>query len=256
MVVTGELLKNCEQWKPSKFVFRNGRLRTSKDTREVSVGSRLMADLVARNYEEYIARFAKGRLLDLGCGKVPLYEVYKNRVESATCVDWTNSLHRNQYLDFECDLTAPLPIDEMQFETVILSDVLEHIPEPLSLFNEVRRVLVPYGILIMNVPFLYWLHEQPHDYFRYTEFALRRLAEKAGLLVLDLRAIGGAPEVVADILAKTVANFPLIGSACAKLVQAATGSFVTRGPARRFSVRTSLSFPLGYFMIAQRTPAA
>jgi SAM-dependent methyltransferase len=246
-------LRNSDQWKPSKFVFRYGRLRATRDKREVLVSSRLITDLVARGYEEYIARFATGRLLDLGCGKVPLYEAYKGRVASATCVDWANSLHRNQHLDFECDLTQPLPFDDEQFETVILSDVLEHIPEPMNLCREIRRVLVNNGVIIMNVPFLYWLHETPHDYYRYTEFALRRFAELADLSVLEMRVIGGAPEVITDILAKTIVNTPAVGSAIAGALQWLTMSAVSLGPGRKLSTRTSSTFPLGYFMVAKRT---
>lgn len=66
-----------EQWKPSKYIYNKGRLMGSRDINEVNVGSRLMCDLIAKVYDENIKKFVKGKLLDLGCGKVPLYIVSK-----------------------------------------------------------------------------------------------------------------------------------------------------------------------------------
>ena len=249
-------MRNSDQWKPGKFVFHGSKLRASRDKREVSVSSRLITDLVARHYQDYINRFASGRLLDLGCGKVPLYEAYKDKVTSITCVDWANTLHPNQYIDFECDLTQPLPFPDGQFETIILSDVLEHIPEPLNLCKEIHRVLSDGGILIMNVPFFYWLHETPHDYYRYTEFALRRFSDLVRLQLLEIKVIGGVPEVITDIVAKTVVGLPAIGQALASVLQWLTMSLLTDGIGRHRKPRTSSAFPLGYFMITKKVAVA
>src|SRR5688572_2754762 len=123
-------MKNESKWQPSKFVIRNGNLVASRDPRHVSVSSRLNADLVAQCYDENLKAHARGRLLDLGCGAVPLYEVYKERVTAIVCVDWGNTLHNREYVDYELDLTQPLPFGNGVFDTVILADVLEHIPTP------------------------------------------------------------------------------------------------------------------------------
>ena len=199
----------------------------SRDTREVAVSSRLHADLVARWYDLYIRQFVRGRLLDLGCGKIPLFEVYRNFVTENVCADWGNSLHKNAHLDVECDLTQRLPFADGEFDTIILSDVLEHIPEPGQLWREMSRVLSADGRILMNVPFFYWLHEQPHDYYRYTEYALERFADSAGMRITHLTAIGGAPEIMADIFAKNVAAIRWIGKPLAVMAQAVAGAFVS-----------------------------
>lgn len=64
----------------------------------------------------------------------------------------------------------------------------------------------PGGVLLMNVPFHYWIHEAPHDYYRYTEFALRRMLEESGFEMLEMRSIGGALEVITDFLGKFLAR--------------------------------------------------
>ena len=109
---------------------------------------------------------------------------------------------------------------------------------------------------MVNVPFLYGVHEAPHDYFRYTEFALRRFAAEAGLEVLRLDAVGGSVEVLADLLAKHLAVLPGLGHALAVAVQALAQAFGRTRPGRRVAARSARSFPLGYFMVCRRGGAA
>jgi SAM-dependent methyltransferase len=248
-------MRNCEKWQPSKYVYKNGKLIASRDPKEVGVGSRLMADLVAGVYSANLQRHAKGKLLDLGCGKVPLFMAYKDYVIENICVDWENTLHKNEHLDFECDLAKTLPFKDGEFDTIILSDVLEHIPQPEHLCAEMSRILAIHGRIIMNVPFYYWLHEHPHDYYRYTEFALRRLVETSGLKLLQLDSIGGAPEIMADIFAKNVLRVPRIGRSLAMFAQWLTAAFIKTKLGRKVSEETKRSFPFGYFLIAEK-PAA
>ena len=245
-------MKNANQWTPSKFVLRNGRLLASRDPREVGVGSRLVADRVAGVYEAHLPAHARGRLVDLGCGRVPLYEAYKDLVSENVCVDWGNSLHKSEHLDFECDLCGRLPFQDGEFNTILLSDVLEHVSEPEHLWTEMARILKPGGKLLLNVPFCYGVHEAPHDFYRYTEFALRRFAEMSGFRTIVLQPIGGAPEVLMDILAKHLQSIPLLGRPLASALQAITQALVRAGPGRKISEKTARSHPLGYFMVVER----
>lgn len=208
-----------------------------------------MVGLVADCYAEALPIHARGHLLDLGCGTVPLYGTYRDYVTEVTCVDWGNSLHQNVHLDRECDLTAPLPFANARFDTILLSDVLEHLPDPKLCWSEAARLLAPGGKFILNVPFYYQVHEEPHDYYRYTEFALRRFASDAGFEVLELKAIGGAPEILTDLLAKLLAK-TWFGSGPAALIQWLVGHFARRRIGARLSRKTQHRFPFGYFMVS------
>lgn len=245
-------MKSCDKWQPSKFVYKNGKLIASRDTEEVGVGSRLIADLIAQIYDKNLQQHAKGKLLDLGCGKVPLYHAYKNYITDNICVDWQNSLHKNEFLDFECNLNEILPFENEEFDSIILSDVLEHIPQPELLWKEMSRVLAKGGKIIMNVPFYYWIHEHPYDYYRYTEFALRRFVELSGLKLIQLEPFGGAPEIMADIFAKNVIRVPKIGRLLAILIQSFTGFFIKTKLGGKISEATKYNFPFGYFLVAEK----
>jgi len=245
-------MRNKESWKPSKFVYTAGKLTASRDPKEVGAGSRLIVDLVAAFYDRNLKHHAAGKLLDLGCGKVPLYAAYRDLVTDNVCVDWDSSWHKSEHLDYELDLTKTLPFANNEFDTIILSDVLEHIPVPEQLWNEMARLLSPNGKIILNVPFYYWLHEEPHDYYRYTEFALRRFVQMAGLRLVLLEPIGGAPEVIADIFAKNVLRLPTWGRSLALAAQWVTSGFVRTKLGKKVSDATARSFPFGYFLIAEK----
>lgn len=251
-------MRNPEHWTPTKYVWRRGRLAASHDAAMLGVGSRLVAGRVAACYGEYLPRHARGRLADLGCGNVPLYGAYGALVSSVTCVDWAQSHHARRHVDVEADLGATLPFADASFDTIVLSDVLEHVAEPEHLWREMARLLAPGGHAFVNVPFLYGIHEAPHDYYRYTEFALRRFAERAGLAVRVLVAVGGSAHVFADLLAKHLAHVPALGRPLAIGVQAMVAVLDATAIGRRAAARSAARFPLGYFMVVERpgAPAA
>ena len=245
-------MRNPQLWAPSKFVVFKGRLRGSRDTKAVGVASRIMVDLIGRFYQCALPKYATGRLIDLGCGRVPLYATYKNLVTESTCVDWAQTHHPNPHLDQEQDLNQPIGFPDLAFDTIILSDVLEHIRKPEELVREMHRVLRPKGHVIMNVPFYYGLHEQPFDYFRYTRHALRSMAEDTGFTVVHLEEIGGVPEIITDLISKTAMTMPIVGRIIARTVQRCTGWFIRTGFGARLSARTSKDFPYGYGLVLRK----
>lgn len=246
-------MKNKENWKPTKFIYKKGKLRASRDEKQVSYSSRLVADLIGRFYDSVLKKYAKGNLLDLGCGNVPLYDAYNSFVIDNICVDWGNSFHRNEFLDMKADLNKTLEISDNRFDTIVLSDVLEHIKEPKLLWNEMYRILKNNGVLIMNVPFFYWLHEEPYDYYRYTKYSLRVMAEESGFEVVEIKPLGGAPEILTDITAKTIRMIPLIGKPISIIIQKLTWLFINSRVGNKISKLTCDKFPVGYGLIAKKT---
>jgi SAM-dependent methyltransferase len=236
-------MRNTHTWQPTKFSLSGKAGSTSEPA------SRIYVEAIARIYLRLVRTHARGRLLDLGCGHVPLYGFYKDLISNVTCADWPNSCHQNSFLDLALDISRDLPFQDESFDTVIRTDVLEHLPEPQNAIYNIARVLAPNGKLILGVPFQYQLHEEPLDFYRYTEFALRRFASLAGLDVIDLSRFGGAPEVVADISTKVVSYF----SPLAVRPYAAMASLFLRiYPLPRLSRFSSVYMPLGYAAVFQK----
>lgn len=245
-------MKNVDSWQPSKYSINNNKLKASRNTKHVTVSSRLIADIIANFYTINIPKYVKGNFLDLGCGQAPLYCLYKNYTKQITCVDWGNSMHQITYLDFEQDLNQNLNMESNSFDSIILSDVLEHIRKPELLLNEIYRILNKDGVLIMNVPFFYWLHEHPFDYYRYTKYALQSMCEDAGFEILELKPYGGAPEIITDIFAKILKNIPLVGKPIAIVLQKITWLFIQTNIGKKISNKTAQNFPFGYTLIAKK----
>lgn len=246
-------MRNHEQWAPSKYICDGQRWIATRDPDEVGVGSRLLGDLVAALYAENIHLYASGRLLDLGCGKAPFYAMYRPYIRDTVCIDWPDTRHGNAFVDVQCDLNEVLPFPANTFDTALLSDVLEHLPEPLHLWREMARVMKPGAMLLMNTPFFYWLHERPFDYYRYTEFALRRFAQLAEFEVIALRTIGGSPAIIADLLAKHLQFAPGIGVTLADMLQQTVYGLTATDLGKRISMASAEVFPFGYFLVARQS---
>jgi SAM-dependent methyltransferase len=93
-------------------------------------------------------------------------------------------------LDAVADLTA-LPFHAATFHAALNVVTLEHLPEPALALAEIARTLAPGGRLLIVAPLQWEVHQAPHDYFRYTHFGLQYLLEKAGLEIIEMRAVGG-----------------------------------------------------------------
>jgi SAM-dependent methyltransferase len=244
-------MKNKNTWRPTKFIKTKSGCVSNSDTRYVSVGSRFIAGILGELYHDLLKKHATGLLLDLGCGNVPLYDVYKEYVIDNICIDWDKTLHKNPYLDFETDLNNFIPLESNTFDTILCTDVLEHLAEPHKLFGEIARLLKPNGKLILAVPFYYWIHEDPHDYFRYTKYALQKFCDINKLAVVELNPYGGAPEIIIDIISKIAMRFETLSNVILRLSQ----FILNTRSAKKLSMKTCQSFPLGYYLVAQKLRA-
>jgi len=156
--------------------------------------------LVVKSLKDVAPR-AKGRLLDVGCGNKPYEPFFRPYVteylgiEHEATFALTSAGGGAALPDYVYD-GVTLPFPDRSFETVLNVQVLEHTPYPARLVGEMSRVLTDDGLLILIAPFQFRLHEQPHDYFRYSSHGLRHLCGEAGLEVLEIQQQGGLWSVI------------------------------------------------------------
>jgi SAM-dependent methyltransferase len=148
----------------------------------------LPAYLVARRVTEILALLPAGRLLDAGSGLAPFREDLIDRCFEVQTLEIED---RGRGVDIVADLQAMPEVPSDSFDVVLSTQVLEHVPRPWLAMAEIARVLVPGGTAILTVPHLSMIHEAPTDFFRFTPFALERLARDAGLEVVTLEPVGG-----------------------------------------------------------------
>ncbi len=94
-----------------------------------------------------------------------------------------------------------LPVPDASFDAVLNTQVLEHVADPARVAGELLRVLVPGGRLWLTAPLLWPLHEEPHDYWRFTSHGLRHVLEQTGFRVERLEPRGGYFSALATVLA-------------------------------------------------------
>ena len=164
---------------------------------------------------------ASSRVLDLGCGRGGVVELFWRDVALAAGVDPDASSlsdHRSRGMPVVRGVGERLPFVSETFDLVVCLWVLEHMREPVEAFREVQRVLRPGGhfvfvtpntrnpLMIANrigkalptlqkrlVPRIYGRDEAdtfPVQYRANTVEAVRAHAGAAGLNVYDLRVVG------------------------------------------------------------------
>lgn len=132
----------------------------------------------------------KGICLDIGAGNSP-YKKYLN-VARYISVDKKQTRAVN-YQENQNDIDADakdLPFDNDFADTVLLNQVLEHIDDYEKVLEEIHRVLKKGGKLIISAPFVYHIHSEPNDYFRFSEYGLRYLLQKHNFVIYQFSYLG------------------------------------------------------------------
>jgi SAM-dependent methyltransferase len=187
--------------------------------------NRLVREIAAR------AGFARGVLLDIGCGTKPYRQMLAGRLTRHIGVDMPSSGHSHAGMDGHASALA-LPFRTASFDSVLCTEVLEHVPDPHRAYAEIARVLAPGGCALVTTPFLYRVHEAPHDFFRFTAFAHRRLAADAGLDVEEIAPRGGYPSVLTDLLVKGLRQGVSALNALIQMVLKGRGNIAETTPVR------------------------
>ncbi|MBN1415298.1 MAG: class I SAM-dependent methyltransferase [Bacteroidales bacterium] len=137
-----------------------------------------------------IIKYSRGKVLDVGCGDKPFYSDIQEKIEQYIGLEHKDSIHAKDKAEILGSADS-IPLPDNHVDTVILTQVLEHIENPSAVLKEISRVMKLQGILIIAWPFLYPIHEEPRDFYRYTVFGLTHLAKEAGFEVLSFVPVSG-----------------------------------------------------------------
>jgi SAM-dependent methyltransferase len=173
-------------------------------------------------------RWATGqRALDLGCGRGWYAAALADKDFTVTGLDQTNRVTDPRIKVIEGLITPPLPFPAGAFDTILMFDILEHLPDESGVLAEVARVCAPGGRLLLSVPHsddgclphygLTYLHRIDRTHVReYTPAGLPPLLESFGFRTLYCALEGRAhiPLVFSEFVrgprwVKTLAQYGL-----------------------------------------------
>lgn len=98
------------------------------------------------------------------------------------------------------DITKPLAIEPNSIDCVIVSNVLEHVPEPMAVLTHLKKVLKTDGMVLILVPFTIKIHQAPRDFLRYTHYMLRYLLQRSGFRNIEITKLGTIRDIRKGIM--------------------------------------------------------
>jgi len=120
-----------------------------------------------------------GKILDIGCGVKPYQQLFVN-TSSYTGMEFDSNEQREKSQAEIFYDGKKFPFKNKTFDSIIFTEVLEHIFNPDEFLSEVNRVLKTNGTILLSTPFIWYEHSHPYDYGRYSSFGLKHILEKHG----------------------------------------------------------------------------
>jgi len=146
------------------------------------VNSRL-SKLLKRGVEKYLVE-KKAVVLDIGCGRKPYQPFFLGKTALYIGID----IKPGEFVDILGD-GKNLPFKESCFSACLCLQVLEHLDEPKTVIEEVFRVLKSGGLLYLSTHGNWPIHGAPNDYWRWTEYGLRKML--ANFHIEEISRCGG-----------------------------------------------------------------
>lgn len=141
-------------------------------------------------------------VLDVGGNRQIGAKGYKYPTETVSSWTYLN-IDPNTNPDVVAD-ASEIPLSDASVDVVVCTEVLEHLASPSHCIAEILRILKPGGIFIGSAPFVFPVHGDPNDYYRYTESGLRLLLQN--FLVVDIEPMGGSLGVVGLLIEQELNN--------------------------------------------------
>jgi SAM-dependent methyltransferase len=173
----------------NKFQIKNLRNNLEKDLSKSNL-RKLVSPIIYSQYETTVPltqKHIRGNLIDIGCGYSPYKNLLINYVLSYEGID----RHAyNEDVTFVGDFLEDFPSLENMYDCAISFEVLEHISNTDLFLQQVHKILKPHGKIIISVPHLSRLHEEPYDFFRFTKYGLEEIFSRNDFVILQIEKKG------------------------------------------------------------------
>ncbi len=152
---------------------------------------RFLLEQQIKSFSSYIT----GITLDIGAGHYNRYGKFFSSAEKIIRMD----INHAEHVDIVGSADS-IPLENESVDSVVCTQVFEHVKYPDRCAQEIYRVLKKGGYALITVPQMNELHEEPHDYFRYTRFGLDRIFLDTGFSIVKAEARGGFYATLAQMI--------------------------------------------------------
>lgn len=118
-------------------------------------------------------------------------------------------------VDIVCDI-KDLPFKDNSIDIIMNNAVLEHVPYPQKVVDEIYRVLKPNGLIYTQFPFMQGFHASPFDFTRVTEEGIKILHKD--FKPIEIKPYGGPTSGMLWLLQEWIAILLSFGSKKAHLI--------------------------------------
>jgi SAM-dependent methyltransferase len=147
-----------------------------------------------------------GSLLDFGCGTKPYKALFVN-VNEYIGIDYKMEGRNDDYSAVDQFYDGKvIPFENKRFDSLLCTEVLEHVFNIEEVLKEFNRVLKMNGKALITTPFMWEEHEMPYDFARYTTPALLFIYQKNGFKINDNFKTGNYIEVIFQFCLNYVKN--------------------------------------------------
>lgn len=135
------------------------------------------------------------RVLDIGAGGCPHRDKFKNcDYYTQDFVQLSDSQIQNQVgygkIDYVSDI-LDIPVPNESYDVIICTEVIEHVPDPISAIKEISRILKPEGTLLITAPLQSGLHQEPYHYYGgYTKYWYQKFLGENNFTNLNIESNG------------------------------------------------------------------
>jgi SAM-dependent methyltransferase len=147
---------------------------------------------VRRNLEEFAAGVGGKRILEIGSGR---HDLGREAFSFRSVFDPSTEFVQSDVVpEFGHEIVDVRTMTfEEAFDVILCLYVLEHVFELEDAVRSMHRALRPGGTVVIAVPHLYPYHDEPTDYWRFTEHALRQMLAPFDTVQIKVRGFRKMP---------------------------------------------------------------
>lgn len=184
---------------PDIEIYEDGIQRIRRSSVDISSHHYIVLTILERWILEKAVPSARGEFLDFGCGGQPYRVNFESRISRYIGADVAAA--SGVQPDIRLIPGQPVPMPDASVDTILSTQVLEHVSDIDSYIAECSRLLRSGGKLLISVPMQWRHHEVPHDYWRFTRYGLEEVLQRHGFIVESTTPCGGVFAMLGQILA-------------------------------------------------------